>query len=59
MFLNRNKLKMIFRGHELQEEGYKYQQQGNWPLALTIFSAPNYGDLYRNKGCIVKIEVLL
>jgi hypothetical protein len=50
---------MIFRGHELQEEGYKYQQQGNWPLALTIFSAPNYGDLYRNKGCIVKIEVLL
>lgn len=51
-FLNRNGLKLIIRGHEVEKEGFKYQKNHNVPLTLTIFSAPNYGDVYKNKGCI-------
>lgn len=58
-FLNRNSLKMIIRGHEVEQEGYKYQKCKNIPLTLTIFSAPNYGNVYKNKGCIACIKVII
>lgn len=51
-FLNRNNLKLIIRGHEVEKEGFKYQKCSNVPLTLTVFSAPNYGDVYHNKGCV-------
>ena len=29
----------------------------DFPLVITIFSAPNYCDVYNNKGAIIKFEV--
>jgi serine/threonine-protein phosphatase 2B catalytic subunit len=56
-FLEKNKLKLIIRGHEVENTGFKYQKQGNGrPLALTIFSAPNYCDSYRNKGAVLYVS---
>jgi serine/threonine-protein phosphatase 2B catalytic subunit len=51
-FLDSNNLKMIIRGHEVTDKGFKYQKFMRDLLTLTIFSAPNYADLYHNKGCI-------
>ena len=42
----------------MEKEGYKYQRYEKVPLTLTIFSAPNYADIYQNKGCIAEIAVL-
>ncbi len=40
----------------MENTGYKYQKQTNGkPLTLTIFSAPNYCDSYRNKGSVLYI----
>lgn len=50
---------MIIRAHEVHPEGYKYQLLMNVPLTLTIFSAPNYADVYKNKGTIADISVIL
>lgn len=29
------------------------------PLTLTIFSAPNYAGIYKNKGCVAEFNVML
>ena len=41
----------------MENSGYKYQKHTltNKPLTLTIFSAPNYCDNYRNKGAVLLI----
>lgn len=55
-FLKDNKVKMIIRGHEVQIEGFSYQKSTNdEKLTLTIFSAPNYCDTYKNKGAVALI----
>jgi serine/threonine-protein phosphatase 2B catalytic subunit len=56
-FLISNKMHMIIRGHEVQLEGFKYQDSTNKKMrpTLTIFSAPNYCDKYNNKGAIGKL----
>lgn len=57
-FLADNRLKMIIRGHEVQLEGYRYQEIQNFrgtKPTLTIFSAPNYCDRYKNKGAIARV----
>lgn len=52
-FLKDNKVKMIIRGHEVQINGYNYQKSNSdEKLTLTIFSAPNYCDTYKNKGAV-------
>lgn len=56
-FITKNNLKMIIRAHEVQSEGYKYHKYQNIPLALTVFSAPNYAETHKNKGSIVYINV--
>ena len=49
---------MLIRAHQVQMEGYKFH---NWegdeeaPLAVTLFSAPNYCDVYNNKGAIIRV----
>ena len=51
---------MIIRGHEVQMKGFKYQMDiNNEPLTLTIFSAPQYCDTYRNKGAVAVLQVLV
>lgn len=58
-FLDENRLLSIIRAHEAQEEGYKmYRKRKNtdFPTVITIFSAPNYVDMYNNKAAILKFE---
>jgi serine/threonine-protein phosphatase 2B catalytic subunit len=57
-FLKKNNCLTIIRGHEAQQEGYKISKWNNvsaMPSVITIFSAPNYCDVYGNKGAILKI----
>ena len=59
IFLKKNKLLTVIRGHEAQLEGYKmhtWNGPGEFPVVITIFSAPNYCDVYNNKGAIIKFD---
>eukprot|EP00826_Nyctotherus_ovalis_P018941 TRINITY_DN1575_c0_g4_i2.p2 TRINITY_DN1575_c0_g4~~TRINITY_DN1575_c0_g4_i2.p2 ORF type:complete len:315 (+),score=93.86 TRINITY_DN1575_c0_g4_i2:642-1586(+) len=50
-FVERNKLKMVVRSHEVKDEGYEVQRGGK---VVTVFSAPNYCDQAGNKGAFVR-----
>ena len=55
-FLDNNKLLAVIRGHEAQSEGYrlyKAHPKTDFPTLITLFSAPNYVDVYNNKGAIL------
>lgn len=52
-FLEKNNLLSIIRAHEAQDAGYKMYRKTRttgFPSVITIFSAPNYLDVYNNKG---------
>jgi serine/threonine-protein phosphatase 2B catalytic subunit len=52
-FLERNNLLSIIRAHEAQDSGYRMYRKTKttgFPSVITIFSAPNYLDVYNNKG---------
>lgn len=58
-FLQRNNLLSIIRAHEAQDAGYrmyKKNHQTGFPSLITIFSAPNYLDVYNNKAAVLKYE---
>lgn len=58
-FLKDNKLTSIIRAHEAQVDGYKMQmvnKSSGIPRVITIFSAPNYCDVYRNKAACLKFD---
>jgi serine/threonine-protein phosphatase 2B catalytic subunit len=49
----------IFRGHQIQVDGFKMHRWGNkdsFPYVITIFSAPNYCGYYDNKGSILILD---
>eukprot|EP00597_Dinobryon_sp_UTEXLB2267_P000297 CAMPEP_0170072352 /NCGR_PEP_ID=MMETSP0019_2-20121128/10014_1 /TAXON_ID=98059 /ORGANISM="Dinobryon sp., Strain UTEXLB2267" /LENGTH=279 /DNA_ID=CAMNT_0010281285 /DNA_START=272 /DNA_END=1111 /DNA_ORIENTATION=+ len=52
-FLKRNKLKLLIRSHEVRDGGYDIMHNGK---CITVFSAPNYCRVSRNKGAIVRFE---
>ena len=61
-FLKKNNVLAIIRAHESLPDGYKmHRWNGNeqFPTVITIFSAPNYCDAYKNKGAVIKFSVLL
>ncbi|XP_048459925.1 protein phosphatase 3 catalytic subunit alpha-like [Rhincodon typus] len=52
-FLQNNNLLSVIRAHEAQDAGYRMyrkSQTTGFPSLITIFSAPNYLDVYNNKG---------
>lgn len=51
-FLNSNNLLSVIRAHEAQNDGYRMYKKSSsgFPSVITIFSAPNYLDVYHNKG---------
>ncbi|KAI9567801.1 Metallo-dependent phosphatase-like protein [Boletus coccyginus] len=56
-FLERNGLLGIVRGHEAQDAGYMMYRKTptkKFPSVITVFSAPNYLDVYHNRGAIIK-----
>lgn len=58
-FLNKNNLTAIIRAHEACFDGYKFlfvSEQTQIPRVITIFSAPNYCDVYKNKGACLKFK---
>lgn len=58
-FLKRNNLLSIVRGHEAQAAGYRLYKNAeglSFPALMTIFSAANYVDVYKNKGAILKYD---
>lgn len=57
-FLTTNKLWCIVRGHEVQENGYKLYKEhiDDVPSVITVFSAPNYCDVYKNRGAVIKFD---
>lgn len=58
-FLKDNKLTAVIRAHEAQVDGYKMQmvnKTSGIPRVITIFSAPNYCDVYKNKAACLKFD---
>lgn len=58
-FLKRNNLLSVIRAHEAQDAGYRMyrtSQNTGFPSVITLFSAPNYIDMYNNKAAVLKYE---
>ncbi|KAF7312809.1 Serine/threonine-protein phosphatase [Mycena kentingensis (nom. inval.)] len=58
-FLERNGLLSVIRAHEAQDSGYRMYRKTKttgFPSLMTIFSAPNYLDVYNNKAAVIKYE---
>lgn len=58
-FLRENRMLCIVRAHEAQIDGYKmHKWNGNseFPVVITVFSAPNYCDVYNNKGAFLRLS---
>eukprot|EP00727_Mastigamoeba_balamuthi_P008763 m51a1_g4509 hypothetical protein (529) ;mRNA; r:395540-398192 len=57
-FLDANDLACIIRGHQVVDDGYKehrYLTSRKTPYVVTVFSAPNYCDMYGNKGAALML----
>eukprot|EP00730_Choanoeca_flexa_P019254 TRINITY_DN9399_c0_g1_i2.p1 TRINITY_DN9399_c0_g1~~TRINITY_DN9399_c0_g1_i2.p1 ORF type:complete len:480 (+),score=106.00 TRINITY_DN9399_c0_g1_i2:101-1441(+) len=55
-FLDRNNLLSVIRAHEAQDAGYRMYKPNpatGFPSVITIFSAPNYLDVYGNKAAVM------
>jgi len=52
-FLKQNGLKMVVRSHEVKDEGYEVEANGQ---LVTVFSAPNYCDQMGNKGALLSFD---
>ena len=58
-FLEDNDLLSVIRAHEAEDEGYRMYRKSDstdFPTVITLFSAPNYLDVYNNKGAILKFD---
>lgn len=58
-FLERNSLLSVIRAHEAQDAGYRMYRKNKatgFPSLITLFSAPNYLDIYGNKAAILKYD---
>ena len=57
-FLKRNRLACVIRAHQVVDEGAKehfFMSRQEFPLVVTVFTAPNYCDMYGNKGAVLKV----
>lgn len=52
-FLEQNGLKLLIRSHEVKDEGYVVEHDGQ---CITVFSAPNYCDQMGNLGAFVRFK---
>lgn len=59
-FLTDNKLECLIRAHEVQQHGYMEHRFGDRsrknPYCITVFSAPNYCDMYENRAGILEFK---
>jgi serine/threonine-protein phosphatase PP1 catalytic subunit len=54
-FLDLNNFDLLCRGHQIVTDGFEFPFPGD-NSTLTVFSAPNYCDEYRNKGAMLKVD---
>ncbi|KAH3758617.1 calcineurin catalytic subunit A [Pelomyxa schiedti] len=56
-FLKVNNLVGIIRAHQVVEAGFKehYLEEFDMPPVITLFSCPNYCDVYKNKGAVMTL----
>jgi serine/threonine-protein phosphatase 2B catalytic subunit len=57
--LDDNDFTLLIRAHQVQVQGYKmhyWETPQVLPSVITLFSAPNYCDVYKNKGAVIKLE---
>ena len=58
-FLDENKLTSVIRAHEVKRDGYEEHffcdESSPIPPIITVFSAPNYCDMYENKAGFLEI----
>ncbi|RAL38912.1 hypothetical protein DM860_015273 [Cuscuta australis] len=52
-FLEENNLDLVVRSHEVKDEGYEVEHDGK---LITVFSAPNYCNLFGNKGAFIRFH---
>ncbi|EKE40708.1 hypothetical protein ENUP19_0273G0018 [Entamoeba nuttalli] len=56
-FLKKNEITSIIRAHEVQKEGcnlhYFNRDDITHPLVMTLFTSPNYCDVYDNDGAVL------
>lgn len=58
-YLVNNSMVSVIRAHEAQIEGfkmYRWNKKVDFPSCITVFSAPNYCDVYGNKGAVIKFK---
>lgn len=58
-FLEENDLLCIVRAHEVKQDGYQlhmWNGEEEFPPVVTVFSAPNYCDIYNNKAAVFMYE---
>ena len=53
-FLEKNRLQMLIRSHEVRANGYSIEHDG---LCVTVFSAPNYVGTVGNKGAFLRFDL--
>ena len=57
-FLENNNCVSVVRAHEVTDEGFKKHHffvRSSTPLCITLFSAPNYCDLYYNRAAVMEV----
>lgn len=57
--LRRERLLSLIRAHEVKSEGYEmnlWEDPDDFPLVITVFSAPNYCNSYGNKAAIIMLN---
>ncbi|CAF2943294.1 unnamed protein product [Rotaria sp. Silwood2] len=58
-FLLRNNLLSIIRGHEVQKDDVRFFRKSsrtNFPVIVSLFSAPNYCDTYNNVAVTLRLD---
>ena len=56
-FLSANKLSCLIRSHDPVKDGFQVDfEENSVPRCITLFSAPNFCNLYGNKGAFLRID---
>lgn len=54
-FLNKNKLDLLCRAHQVVTEGFEFPFKESKTI-ITVFSAPDYGHVLKNKAAALKVN---
>lgn len=57
--LKREKMLCLIRAHEVKQDGYElcqWEDPDDFPLVITVFSAPNYCNSYMNRAAVITVS---